>query len=118
MASRLVQEFVRIRPGREKDREAIVLALIQRTFGGGGGVVVFTSHKREAHRLAILLGLAGIAAAELHGNLTQRARLAALEDFREGRAAVLVATDLAGRGLDIAGVRVVINDAFPRDMTT
>jgi ATP-dependent RNA helicase DDX27 len=94
-----------------------VLALLHRSFTGGG-ILLFTRLKRDAHRLAILLGLAGLRAAELHGNLTQRQRLAALEDFRTGAADILFATDLAGRGLDIPGVRVVINDDMPKDLTT
>jgi ATP-dependent RNA helicase DDX27 len=118
MAGALVQEFVRLRAGREGDGEAVLLALLCRSFRGASGVLVFTGHKRQAHRLAILLGLCGVNATELHGNLTQRQRLAAMEDFRTGAADVLVATDLAGRGLDIPGVRVVINDAMPRDLTT
>ena len=118
MAGALVQEFVRLRAGREGDAEAVVLALLCRSFRGASGVLVFTGHKRQAHRLAILLGLCGVNATELHGNLTQRQRLAAMEDFRTGAADVMVATDLAGRGLDIPGVRVVVNDAMPRDLTT
>ena len=117
MASKLVQEFVRVRTGRERDREPMLLALLDRSFTGGG-ILVFTGKKHQAHRLAILLGLAGLSVAELHGNLTQRARLEALEHFRTGQADILVATDLAGRGLDIAGVRVVINDEMPRDLST
>jgi ATP-dependent RNA helicase DDX27 len=117
MANKLVQEFVRVRSGREKDREAILLSLCSRSFTGGG-VLVFTDLKRTAHRIAILLGLAGMTCVELHGNLTQRQRLEALELFREGKADYLVATDLAGRGLDISGVRAVINMDMPRDMVT
>jgi ATP-dependent RNA helicase DDX27 len=117
MASRLVQEFVRVRAGRDGDREAMLLALLTRSFPGPG-VLVFASHKRDAHRLAILLGLAGLSASELHGNLTQRQRLEALEEFRESSVDYLIATDLAGRGLDISGVKVVINLEMPRDMAT
>ncbi len=117
MASRLVQEFIRIRPGREGDREAILLALLCRSFSGPG-VLVFCGHKKEAHRLAILLGLAGLSAAELHGNLTQRQRLQSMEEFREEKVDYLVATDLAGRGLDIPGVRVVINLEMPKELAT
>ena len=117
MATQLSQEFVRIRPGREDDREALLLALLTRSLKGSG-VLVFATQKHAAHRLAILLGLAGITVGELHGNLTQRQRLAALEDFRAGAVDVLIATDLAGRGLDISGVRAVVNFEMPRDMTS
>lgn len=116
MASRLSQEFVRVRAGREGDREAMLLALVTRNFTGGG-VLIFAIHKRTAHRLAILLAMAGLKAAELHGNLTQRQRLQALEDFRSGAVDYLIATDLAGRGLDIAGVRAVINFEMPVELT-
>ncbi|KAA0170699.1 hypothetical protein FNF28_01243 [Cafeteria roenbergensis] len=116
MARTLTQEFVRLRPGREDDREPIVLALCLRGFGNG--TIVFCKRKYDAHRLALLLGLAGLAVAELHGNLSQKHRLEALEAFREGRAHILVATDVAGRGLDIRGVTTVINSDMPRDLTT
>lgn len=116
MASRLSQEFVRVRAGREGDREAMLLALVTRNFTGGG-VLIFAIHKRTAHRLAILLAMAGLKASELHGNLTQRQRLQALEDFRSGAVDYLIATDLAGRGLDIAGVRAVINYEMPVELT-
>lgn len=116
MAGTLTQEFLRIRPGRDDDRFPSVLALCMRGFGSG--TIVFCQRKLDAHRLALILGLAGLAVAELHGNLTQRQRLEALEAFREGRAGVLVATDVAGRGLDIRGVRTVINADMPRDLTT
>jgi ATP-dependent RNA helicase DDX27 len=116
MASRLSQEFVRIRSGREGDREAILLSLVTRTFTGGG-VLVFASQKHTAHRLAILLAFAGLKAGELHGNLTQRQRLQSLEDFRSGAVDYLIATDLAGRGLDISGVRAVINFEMPSELT-
>ncbi|KAL0695052.1 hypothetical protein Bca4012_062232 [Brassica carinata] len=69
-----------------------------------------------AHRLKILFGLAGLKAAELHGNLTQAQRLDSLELFRKQEVDFLIATDVAARGLDIIGVQTVINYACPREI--
>ncbi|CAM9364043.1 unnamed protein product, partial [Ectocarpus sp. 4 AP-2014] len=109
---RLVQEFVRIRQSREQDREAILLSLLTRTFKTK--TIVFFDTKSLAHRLNIVLGIAGIRAAELHGNLAMTQRLEALDRFKSGDVTVLVATDLAARGLDITGVHTVINFEMPR----
>mmetsp|Transcript_34663 Transcript_34663/g.55440 ORF Transcript_34663/g.55440 Transcript_34663/m.55440 type:complete len:899 (+) Transcript_34663:106-2802(+) len=116
MAARLVQEFVRIRPSRERDREAMLLALCTRSFKSK--VIVFFSRKHHAHRMGIIFGLCGLKAAELHGNLTQRQRLEALQRFRDGHVDFLLCTDLASRGLDIKGVEVVINYEMSRDLST
>ncbi|KAG6617025.1 DEAD/DEAH box RNA helicase [Phytophthora cinnamomi] len=98
MAKHLVQEFVRIRPNREDDREAILLALCTRTFRTN--TIVFMETKTHAHRMMIIFGLAGIKAAELHGNLQQRERLEALQKFRDGTVDILLCTDIAARGID------------------
>ncbi|GAU27184.1 hypothetical protein TSUD_107750 [Trifolium subterraneum] len=74
--------------------------------------------KQAAHRLRIIFGLAGLKAAEFHGNLTQAQRLDALEQFRKQQVDFLIATDVAARGLDIIGVQTVINFACPRDLTS
>jgi ATP-dependent RNA helicase RhlE len=76
-------------------------------------VIVFTRTKHGANRLAEHLGKAGIAADALHGNKTQGARQRALERFRIGQARVLVATDIAARGIDVFGVTHVINLEMP-----
>jgi len=112
VANRLEQEFVRVRAQNEGvNREAMLLALLTRTFTKR--TIVFFDTKAEAHRLMIICGLCGIKCAELHGNLTQVQRLEALENFREGSVEVLLATDLAARGLDISSVEAVVNFEMP-----
>eukprot|EP00968_Pinguiococcus_pyrenoidosus_P007655 scaffold517_cov255-Pinguiococcus_pyrenoidosus.AAC.29 len=101
VAPRLQQEFVRIRPTMEKDRMAILAALLKRTFTQK--VMVFFDTKSEAHYARVLLGLLDVRCAELHGNVTQTARLQALQNFKDGLVDVLLCTDLAARGIDVSG---------------
>ncbi|KAL2322603.1 hypothetical protein Fmac_026982 [Flemingia macrophylla] len=112
----LTEEVVRIRRMREVNQEAVLLAMCTKTFTSK--VIIFSGTKQAAHRLKIIFGLAGLKAAELHGNLTQAQRLEALEQFRKQQVDFLVATDVAARGLDIIGVQTVINFACPRDLTS
>ncbi len=77
--------------------------------------IVFTRTKRGADRVALQLNAEKIAAAAMHGNLGQNARQRALEAFRSGEVRVLVATDLAARGIDVAGVSHVINYELPNE---
>ncbi|HUB12436.1 MAG TPA: DEAD/DEAH box helicase [Acetobacteraceae bacterium] len=76
-------------------------------------VIVFTRTKRGADRVADDLERTGVAVEALHGNKSQPAREKALERFRSGRARVLVATDIAARGIDVTGVSHVINFDLP-----
>jgi len=77
--------------------------------------IVFTRTKRGADRVAMGLNAEKISATAMHGNLGQNARQRALEDFRAGHVRVLVATDLAARGIDVAGVSHVINYELPNE---
>ncbi|XP_065211902.1 probable ATP-dependent RNA helicase DDX27 [Planococcus citri] len=111
VAFNLRQEFVRLREGKESERDVILAALICRTFRDH--CMVFVRTKKDAHRILILLGLLGVKVSELHGNLSQPQRLEALKKFKNEEVDVLVATDVAARGLDIRGVKTVINYIMP-----
>ena len=119
VVERLTQEFVRIKQKASveeetREREAIVLALCQRSFKQR--VLVFCQSKAECHRLFLLFSFFQLRAAELQGNLTQSQRTEALEQFRSGTVSFLICTDLASRGLDIAGVSAVVNTSMPAQL--
>ncbi len=78
-------------------------------------VIVFTRTKNHANRVSEYLDCAGISADAIHGNKSQNARQRALERFRSGEARVLVATDIAARGIDVDGVSHVINFELPNE---
>jgi ATP-dependent RNA helicase RhlE len=78
-------------------------------------VIVFTRTKRGANRVAEALDKGGVPSEAIHGNKSQNARQRALDSFSRGRARVLVATDLAARGIDVQGVTHVINYELPAD---
>ncbi|MEL0209160.1 MAG: DEAD/DEAH box helicase, partial [Novosphingobium sp.] len=75
--------------------------------------LVFTRTKHGADRVVRHLSSAGIAARAIHGNKSQAQRTAALEAFRQGSCPVLVATDIAARGIDVSGVSHVFNFELP-----
>jgi ATP-dependent RNA helicase RhlE len=76
-------------------------------------VLVFSRTKHGADRIARKLEVAGIRTATLHSNRTQGQRLAALKRFKSGEVRVLIATDIAARGIDVDGISHVINFDFP-----
>ncbi|HUI03064.1 MAG TPA: DEAD/DEAH box helicase [Acidimicrobiales bacterium] len=83
--------------------------------GGATKALVFVRTKRGADRLVQQLGRERVRAAAIHGDLRQSSREKALEDFTSGRLPVLVATDVAARGLDIDDVDVVVHYDPPED---
>jgi ATP-dependent RNA helicase RhlE len=78
-----------------------------------GSVLVFTRTKHRAKRVAEQLVHAGFSAASLQGNLSQNRREEAIEGFREGTYQILVATDIAARGIDVSAISHVINYDIP-----
>ncbi|KAK2935455.1 hypothetical protein FoTM2_003397 [Fusarium oxysporum f. sp. vasinfectum] len=110
----LVQEFVRLRPGREEKRMGYLAHVCKNLYKER--VIIFFRQKKEAHRARIIFGLLGLSCAELHGSMNQTQRISSVEDFRDGKVAYLLATDLASRGLDIKGVDTVINYEAPQSL--
>ena len=104
----------RIRSAHEDKQEAILTALLTRTFTDH--VIVFIRTKMQCHRLHIILGLLGLRAAQLHGNMSQAQRLESLKQFKEEQIDILLTTDVAARGLDISGVQTVINFQLPNTL--
>ena len=92
-------------------KTASLLALLRHT--DLTSVLVFTRTKHRAKRVAQQLADAGYGATSLQGNLSQRQRQAALDGFREGAFQILVATDIAARGIDVARISHVINYDMP-----
>ena len=95
---------------RERKRE--LLSHLVRT-GRIEQALVFTRTKHGANRLAEQLERDGIAATAIHGNKSQGQRVRALDDFKQGRIPILVATEIAARGLDIDGLPHVVNFELP-----
>ena len=78
-------------------------------------VIVFTRTKRGADQVVKRLARDGVSAEAMHGNKSQNARQRALENFRNGRSRVLVATDIAARGIDVDDITHVINFELPHE---
>ncbi|MFN2506019.1 MAG: DEAD/DEAH box helicase [Acidimicrobiales bacterium] len=95
----------------EMDKVKVAVAVSK----GAGRTLVFVRTKRGADRLLRNLRLEGARAGVLHGGLTQGARQRALSQFRDGQVPLLVATDIAARGLDVDGIDVVIHYDPPED---
>ncbi|KAI0509324.1 DEAD-domain-containing protein [Xylaria bambusicola] len=84
----------------------------------GRTILVFTRTVFDAQRISIMIRHLGFKGIPLHGQLNQSARLGALNKFKSGARDIMVATDVAARGLDISGVQVVLNYDLPGDSKT
>ena len=106
----IVQHVEQVRGG---DKRSLLMDLIHSV---DGLTVVFVETKRGADSLEDWLTRAGFPATSIHGDRSQQEREAALRDFKSGRTPILVATDVAARGLDIPAVTHVINFDLPSDI--
>ncbi|KAI9644760.1 ribosomal RNA processing protein [Ciborinia camelliae] len=111
--STLIQNYIFI-PLVHKDTYLIYLL----NEFAGQSAIIFTRTVNETQRIAILLRTLGFGAIPLHGQLSQSSRLGSLNKFRAGSREILVATDVAARGLDIPSVDVVLNYDMPQDSKT
>ncbi len=96
-----------------EEKFSLLLGLLKRE--GGDRILIFTNTREEARRLEDRLGRNGWEARALTGDVDQKRRLRILNDFKEGNLPILVATDVASRGLHIEGVSHVINWDLPQD---
>ncbi|MEW6428758.1 MAG: DEAD/DEAH box helicase [Thermodesulfobacteriota bacterium] len=95
----------------QKDKTALLRNLLQQ--GGEATTLVFTRTKHKAKNLAVQLQREGFKAVALQGNLSQAKRQQAMDGFRDGTFSILVATDIAARGIDVSGIAHVINYDVP-----
>ncbi len=98
-------------PVDKKQKSALLIHLIKQH--GWGQILIFTRTKHGANKLTRELEEIGLKAAAIHGNKSQGARTKALEAFRNGKISILVATDIAARGLDIDQLPLVVNFDMP-----
>ena len=98
---------------RKSDKRRLLVEIIKRE--RVGKAIVFTRTKHGANRLVKQLGQSRIEAAAIHGNKSQSARTKALESFKSGKTNVLVATDIASRGIDVDNITHVFNYDLPNE---
>lgn len=111
--SRIVQKVEVVEP---RDKEYRLMQLLKQYQSGSqkdDRILVFCLYKKEATRVEGFLRQKGFRVAGIHGDLSQEQRTRSLEAFKSGNTPVLVATDVAARGLDIPAVKLVINCTFP-----
>ena len=135
LARRFMNQPVHIRTQDNEDEGAVVSRIVQHVIrahamdkiellgrilqaNGRGPTIVFCRTKRTAQKTSDELVERGFNAATIHGDLGQSAREKALNDFKAGKSDVLIATDVAARGIDIDGITHVINYQCPEDEKT
>jgi len=110
----LIQNFILI---PHKDKDLYLIYLLSDTLAGLTSIV-FTRTQNETQRLTFLLRALGLDAIPIHGGMSQSTRMGALGKFRAKTRNILVATDVAARGLDIPSVDAVLNFDLPDDSKT
>mmetsp|Transcript_26358 Transcript_26358/g.78764 ORF Transcript_26358/g.78764 Transcript_26358/m.78764 type:complete len:575 (+) Transcript_26358:271-1995(+) len=112
-ANHRVSQCVEVMEQQLKEKRLLELLKQHVPSSGSNKVLVFALYKKEAARVESMLRSAGLQCVCIQGDMSQAARTASLEQFKSGKVPLLVATDVAARGLDIPLVEVVINYTFP-----
>lgn len=108
------QDIIRVPEGQDKFKLLLDL-LADKDFDK---VILFTETKHLANRLSKKLNNSGVKSDQIHGNKSQNYRVNALDKFKNGSIRVLVATDVAARGIDVNNVSLVVNYQLPKDFDT
>nr|GMD75908.1 DEAD-box ATP-dependent RNA helicase 13 [Ipomoea batatas] len=108
MANKLMESFIEC---REEDKDGYLYYIL--SVHGKGRTIVFCTSVAALRHLASMLRILGINVSTLHAQMQQRARLKAIDRFRSNENGILIATDVAARGLDIPGVRTVVHYQLP-----
>jgi ATP-dependent RNA helicase RhlE len=109
----LAERFYCLKSNRAKSD--LLLAALEQEKKAGGQALVFVGNREKANHLNGLLRLRGVSSGALHGDRLQSERALTYQGFKDGKFRVLVATDLAARGLDIPEVDLVVNFDLPRN---
>jgi ATP-dependent RNA helicase RhlE len=112
MPTKSVSHF--LMPVKQHLKTSLLKEILKRT--EMDSVLVFTRTKQKADRLAHQLKNKGIGAVAMQGDMSQKSRQAALDGFRDGRHKILVATDIAARGIDVLSISHVINFDIPENV--
>ena len=95
----------------KKEKSLLLISILQKS--DDRSVLIFSRTKHNADKIVKILGKAGIGSQAIHGNKSQAARQSALGNFKSGKTRVMVATDIASRGIDINELPLVINYDLP-----
>jgi ATP-dependent RNA helicase DDX27 len=113
LSDKLTQQFIRLRKQDEINRLAMLVAILNRIPLLKKRVIIFVGRKEECRKISSILCKLGLSIAELHGDLKQTERNLALKRFKERETDLLVATDVAARGIDVTQVQAVVNYTMP-----
>jgi ATP-dependent RNA helicase RhlE len=113
-SKRVQQDIIHVKP--DQDKFTLLLELLQNP--EYDKVILFIETKHLANRIAKKLNGSGVSADSIHGDKSQNYRVNALNKFKDGTIRVLVATDVAARGIDINDVALVVNYQIPNDHDT